>query len=63
VGRRRDRGDRTPTGAIGCVKGNQSLRAYYEGAGYRFVADKAFPEIEWAGVAALYEKRLRENGH
>ena len=39
--------------------GNRALRAYYEGAGYRFVEDKTFPEIEWAFAAALYEKRLR----
>jgi protein-tyrosine phosphatase len=43
---------------LDCVAGNQSLRAYYEAAGYAFVGTKAFPELEWAGSTALYEKQL-----
>jgi hypothetical protein len=35
------------------------LRAYYEGAGCAFVGNKTFPDLDWAGDAALYEKQLR----
>ena len=43
---------------LDCVKDNRPLRAYYEAAGYGFVEDKAFPDIDWGGESALYEKRL-----
>jgi GNAT superfamily N-acetyltransferase len=41
-----------------CARSNAKLRAYYERAGYRFVADKTFPDIEWARPTCLYEKTL-----
>jgi protein-tyrosine phosphatase len=47
---------------LDCAKDNRPLRSYYEGAGYRFVEDKTFPDLEWAFATALYEKRLREEG-
>ncbi|MDQ1511160.1 MAG: hypothetical protein QOG50_3004 [Actinomycetota bacterium] len=43
---------------LDCVHDNQPLRAYYENAGYHFVGSKTFPDLAWAGVAALYEKQL-----
>jgi GNAT superfamily N-acetyltransferase len=43
---------------LDCVNANEPLRAYYERAGYRCVGTKSFPELSWAGVAALYEKQL-----
>ncbi len=43
---------------LDCVADNESLRAYYERAGYRFVGTKTFPDIEWDGATALYEKQL-----
>ena len=43
---------------LDCVEGNQPLRDYYEAAGYVFVGNKTFPDIDWAGATALYEKQL-----
>lgn len=43
---------------LDCPTDNKTLRTYYEGAGYRFVEDKAFPHIDDAFETALYEKRL-----
>ena len=43
---------------LDCAEGNQSLRAYYEAAGYRFIGNKTFPDLDWAGDTALYEKQL-----
>jgi protein-tyrosine phosphatase len=43
---------------LDCVENNESLRAYYEAAGYAFVRTKTFPELDWAGSTALFEKRL-----
>jgi GNAT superfamily N-acetyltransferase len=43
---------------LDCVEDNQSLRAYYEAAGYGFVGIKTFPDLDWAGDTALYEKQL-----
>jgi hypothetical protein len=50
-GRRRARLD--------CVEDNQALRAYYEAAGYAFAGNKSFPDLDWAGATARYEKQLR----
>jgi protein-tyrosine phosphatase len=44
---------------LDCVEGNQPLRAYYEAAGYAFVGNKTFPDLDWAGETALYEKQLQ----
>ncbi len=43
---------------LDCVEGNEALRAYYEAAGYAFVGTKTFPDLDWAGETALYEKQL-----
>jgi protein-tyrosine phosphatase len=43
---------------LDCVRTNRPLRTYYETAGYRFVAHKEFPDIDWAGETSLYEKSL-----
>jgi hypothetical protein len=43
---------------LDCVRSNRPLRDYYEDAGYRFVAHKAFPGFEWSGETSLYEKAL-----
>jgi protein-tyrosine phosphatase len=45
-------------GRLDCVADNPSLRGYYERAGYRFVTTKTFPDLEWDGETALYEKQL-----
>jgi protein-tyrosine phosphatase len=47
-----------PLARLDCVADNPPLRAYYEHAGYRFVGTKTFPDIEWDGATALYEKQL-----
>ncbi len=44
---------------LDCARGNEKLRRYYEGAGYRFVEDQTFPDIDWALATALFKKRLR----
>ena len=43
---------------LDCVRGNRTLRDYYEHASYRLVGYKDFPNIEWALETALYEKPL-----
>jgi len=47
-----------PRARLDCVADNQSLRGYYQREGYRFVGTKTFPDLEWDGETALYEKQL-----
>jgi len=44
---------------LDCTRGNRALRRYYERGGYELVEYKAFPGLEMAPEAALYEKGLR----
>ena len=40
------------------LEGFALSHATYEAAGYEFVGTKTFPDIDWAGATALYEKQL-----